>query len=176
VQSEETRKWIERTIDEGEDIFVVIGYHTILDARIMEQCGGQSTSGGNLVMPVSAALAATGVVVPFGNLADPGLAGSRGRMEDEQRQFVAQGEQICAVQYRKIRHRWFASNKVDKMALAKETRWERYDRPRYLESDGEDTVEVDLEDDLALEGNRDKCTVESEEVFFSATNLALSGS
>src|SRR5579862_849072 len=39
IQSKETQKWIERTIDEGEDIYVVVAYHTLFDARIMEQRG-----------------------------------------------------------------------------------------------------------------------------------------
>jgi hypothetical protein len=173
VKLEASRKWLERTIDEGDDIYFVVGYHTILDARIVEQSGGQGMSSGNLVIPVSAALAAAGIVVPYSNLADSGLAGSRGRMEDEQRHFIARGEQICAVQYRKVRHRWFTSSKLDKMSLEKETRWERYDRPRYLDNDAEDVVEVQLEDGVALEGDRDKCTIGPEGDFFSATNLVL---
>ena len=120
-----------------------VGYHTIMDARVAAQAGGQITSGGKLVMPISAALAATGVVVPIGNLADPGLAASGGRTEDHQRQFVARGEQIIAVQYRKVCFKWFSSKNADKATLAKRTQWERYDRPRYLKSDGEDMVEVD---------------------------------
>ncbi|KFZ22972.1 hypothetical protein V502_02551 [Pseudogymnoascus sp. VKM F-4520 (FW-2644)] len=101
VQSEQTRKWIERTIDEGDEIYVVVGYHTVLDARIVEQSGEQRTSGGSLTIPVSTALPSAGVAVLFGGLTDPSLAGSRGRIEDEQRCFVAQGEQIWAVQYHK---------------------------------------------------------------------------
>ena len=53
--------------------------------------------------------------------------------------------------------------------LAKKTKWERYDRPRYLHGDGEDRV--DLEDNLALEGDREKYTIESREIFFSALDL-----
>ena len=85
MQSEDVRRWIERTVDEGEDIYFVIGYHTIIDARVAAYTGGQLVSGGKLAMPVSAALAATGIVVPIGKLADPGLASSGGRMEDQQR-------------------------------------------------------------------------------------------
>lgn len=155
VQLEDVRKWIERTIDEGEDIYVVVGFHTVLDARVGEQSGEERGFGGKLVMPISTALAATGAVVPFGNLADPRLAGNNGRTEYQQRQFVAQGEQIIAVQYRKVRFRFLSSKSVGKATLAKETRWERYDRPRYLQSDGEDIVEVELEDDLTLEGVRE---------------------
>ena len=169
VQSQETREWIERTIDEGEDIYVVVAYHTLSNARIMEQLREQSAAGGNLVIPLSIALIASGVVVPFSNAADPGLGGFRGRIEDEQRQFIAPGEQIYAVQYRKVRCRWFVGNKVDEMTLAKKTWWERYDRPRYLQSEIEDIIEVELEEDeIALEGDRDECAIESGEVFVSA--------
>lgn len=123
VCSEDTRKWIERIIAEGEDIYVVVGYHTVPDARIAGQ----------------------------------------------QRQFVAQGEQIIAVQYRKVRFRLFSSKSVHKATLGKETRWERY--TRYLQSDGEDMVEVELEYYLPLEGVRAKCTVGSGEILFSTRNL-----
>lgn len=75
VKSEEAGKWIERTIDEGEVIFVVVAYHTLLNARIIEQLQGQSTTGGTLAIPVSTALTAFGVVVPFTNTLDPGFVG-----------------------------------------------------------------------------------------------------
>src|SRR5271154_1196538 len=63
MQSEDVRRWIERTVDKGEDIYVVVDYH----ARIAEQSSEQTAS-------ISAALAATGVVVPVGNLTDPSFA------------------------------------------------------------------------------------------------------
>jgi hypothetical protein len=59
------------------------------------------------------------------------------------------------------------------MTLEKETRWERYDRRRYLDNDPEDVVEVQLEDRVTVEGDREKCTIEPEGDFFSATNLVL---
>lgn len=167
VRLEDVRKWIERTIDEGEDIYVVIGYHTVLDARIAEHSREQKLLDGNLAIPFSSALLASGVVVPFGELTDPRLAGSSGQAEDSQRQFVAQGEQIIAVQYRKVRFRFFSSKSVDSATLAKETRWERYDRPRYLQSDMEDMIEVALDDDLSLKGDREKRLAGSEEMIFS---------
>ncbi|OGE48711.1 hypothetical protein PENARI_c026G01127 [Penicillium arizonense] len=167
VKSEDVRKWIDRTIDEGEDIYVVVGYHTILDARIAEQSREEYLLNGSLAMPIASALSASGVVVPFSGLTDPRLAGSSGQAEDLQRHFVAQGEQIIAVQYRKVQFRFFSSKSVDKATLAKEARWERYDRPRYLQSDIEDMIEVVLDDDLSLEGDRDKYIAGSEEIIFS---------
>jgi len=41
-------------VDEGEDSCFVIGYHTIIDARVAAHTGGQLVSGGKLAMPVSA--------------------------------------------------------------------------------------------------------------------------
>jgi len=55
--------------------------------------------------------------------------------------------------------------------LAKKTQWERYDRPRYLHGGGEDRVEVDLKDNLELEGDREKYTTDSGEILFSAPDL-----
>jgi len=167
VKSEETRKWIERTIDEGEDIYIVVAYHTLLNAQIAEQLQGQSTAGGTLAIPVSTALAASGVVVPFINAIDPGFGGSRGTMENEQRQFKAPGEQIYAVQYRKVRWTWFSSKKVDKMTLAKKAWWESYDRSRYLDTKTEDSIEVELEDETELKEDINECALESGEVFVS---------
>jgi hypothetical protein len=168
VKSEETRKWIERTIDEGEDIYIVVAYHTLLNARIVEQLQWQGAAGGTLTIPVSTALAASGVVVPFTEAVDPGFGGSRGTMENEQRQFRAPGEQVYAVKYRKVRWSWFSSKKVDKMALSKKAWWESYDRSRYLDAKIEDSIEVELEDEMDLEGDMDECVLESGEALVSA--------
>ena len=169
VQLPEARKWIERVIDEGADIYVIVAYHTLQDAQITENRGAQSTAGGNIVIPVSTALAASGVVVPLGNLTDPGLEGSHGQADNEQRNFIARGEQVFAVQYRKVRCRWFASSKIDKITLAKKTWWEKYDRPRYLQSEAEDGIEVELGDDVVFEGDCYDWATGSGEVFILST-------
>jgi hypothetical protein len=166
TKSQETRKWIERTIDEGEDIYYVVAYHTLVNAQVVEQQGGQSSTGGTLAVPVSTALTASGVVVPFG-MADPGLSGFSGRVEYEQRKFVAPGEQIYAVQYRKVSWSWFARDKVDKMTLGTKSWWEKYDGPRSLQGEPEDTLEVELEDEIALDGDYDECFAEPGETFVS---------
>lgn len=61
MRAEDVRRWIQRTNDEGEDIYVVVSYHTIRDARIAEQSGKQKVFGGKFAMPIPTALAATGV-------------------------------------------------------------------------------------------------------------------
>jgi len=88
---------------------------------------------------------------------------------------LASLEQIYAAQYHKVRCRWFAGSKVDEITLAKKTWWERYDRPRYLQSEIEDIIEVELEEDeIALEGDRDECAIESGEVFVCVVDVGAS--
>ncbi|KAF7165777.1 hypothetical protein CNMCM5623_009856 [Aspergillus felis] len=170
VRLVEVRKWITRTIDEGEDIYIVVGYHTASDAHVIEKSMQQKTVDGKVAMPISDILGASGVVVPYADLTDPGLAGSSGRAEERYRQFVARGEQIIAVQYRKIRFKFLSSKNVDNALLGNEIRWERYDRPRYHQSQGEDLVEITLEDDLALEGAREEC-ITGNDVFIASLGM-----
>lgn len=51
-------------------------------------------------------------------------------------------------------------------------RWERYDRPRYLQDEGDDAGDVELEDDLDLEGDWTSETIGRDELLFS-TSLGL---
>lgn len=62
---------------------------------------------------------------------------------------------------------------TDKAMLAKKMQWEIYDRPRHLHGDGEDRVKVDLEDNLALEGDHEKYTTESREILFQLQILTV---
>jgi hypothetical protein len=113
------------------------------------------------------ALKASGMIVPLGEIVDPRLGGSQGRSEDTQKQFIAPGEQVFAVQYRRVRHKWFRKADVEKLILDKKIHWERYDRPRYLHGEAEDTIEVELESESALEGEWEEFTTESGETFIS---------
>jgi hypothetical protein len=76
---------------------------------------------------------------------------------------VAIGEQICAVQYRKVRFKWFSSRDLDTAALDKETRWKVYWNERGEETGTNDVVEVNLQDALELEDEHEKYTIEMDE-------------
>lgn len=168
VQSEKTRKWVERTIDEGEDMYIVTSFRTLLDARIKERAQGERGASGKFVSPVSATLAALGRVLPISDLTDPNIKASNNSMEGETREFVAKGEQVCAVQYRKIRHSWFSSKDTEKMKLARNPKWERYDRPRLFHGEIPDMVEVELEDATSFGTDRDTHVTKDGEIFVGA--------
>jgi hypothetical protein len=74
VKMEATREWIQESIDQGDDIYVVVGYHTLLDAKITEDVAEGVESSGRLAIPVTEALAGTGVLVPIGDVMDPKIA------------------------------------------------------------------------------------------------------
>ncbi|KAB8221469.1 hypothetical protein BDV33DRAFT_202468 [Aspergillus novoparasiticus] len=137
IQQKEVRKWMERVINEGEPIYLVVG------------------------------LSASDVVVPLGGLVDPSVGGSRDHSERLEMQFEAPGEQVVAVQYRKAKFEFLSSRNVDTAALNKVARWKRYDRPRYLHSEADDMVEVELEDLLDSDGEFEEHSIGPETIFCS---------
>jgi hypothetical protein len=166
VKLQPTRKWIEQAIDQGDDVYVVVGYHTLLDARIVESATMVSGFRAQLEVPVTASLGATGVVIPMGNIADPEISGHQQRCQGAQKQFVATGEQIFAVQYRKVRFNWLSSRDLDRAILEKENRWKVYWDIRGQEGGTSDVLEADLQDELELESHREMYTSEEMGDFF----------
>ncbi|BCS00561.1 uncharacterized protein AKAW2_50902A [Aspergillus luchuensis] len=165
VQSADVAEWIEQKIDEGEDIYIVVGYHTVEDAEIIQEGGDASGIRGKLIVPISTALAATGVVIPLGEVLNPGVSSNHERTEMQRHRYLAQGEQIIAVQYRKIRWRFFSGRSFDQASLAQKACWKRYDK---LRGAGDDMAEIEMEDELALEEERESCARGEDKILSSA--------
>lgn len=125
----------------GDDIFVIVGYHTMTDARIIEGVVDAADASAWLQFPVGEVLLAAGVVVPLGILADPGFEVNNSSQQGVLGRFVAVGEQVCAVQYRKVRFKWFSSRDLDKVSLEKNNRWKVYLNVRGQEIGANDMVE-----------------------------------
>jgi hypothetical protein len=119
---DETKRWIERAIG-GDGIYLVVGFHTVTDSRIMHESVEGHQISGRVTVPVGLTLAAVGVVVPLGNIVDPAVGGDRRAVDGEKTQFFAPGEQICALRYFKISYRWLYSKKVENLKLSKWPRW-----------------------------------------------------
>jgi len=164
IQTEKTRQWIQESIDQGDDVFLVVGYYTMVDAEIVEGADVAVDASAGLNLPVSAALAATGML-PMGGVADPKIEGRNGGQQGTNRRFVAPGEQICAVQYRKLSFKWYSSRDVDRAFLEREHRWKMYSNIRGQEVGTNDIVEVDLQDELELEGDYEKYAPEADGQF-----------
>ena len=70
---EVTRKWVEKAIDQGDDIYLIAGFHTASNARIVQESLLGREVAGQIKLPVGLTLAAIGAVAPLGNIVDPSV-------------------------------------------------------------------------------------------------------
>jgi hypothetical protein len=153
IKDPDTRTWVLEQIDDGySDLYFVVGYHTMLDANVVLGATDNSGIGGEAAVPVSLAVtASTGIVLPAAGMLDPKVTLKMQEQRQGKVQFIAPGERVCAIQYRKVVFKWYSSRDLNKTTLEKENRWRAVDTLRQVrkegEVEGEDVVEVDLEDE-----------------------------
>lgn len=161
---EVTRKWVERAIDRGDDIYIIVGFHTVSNARIIQESVLERQAGVQVSPPVGLSLTAVGVIMPLANIIDPSVSGHHQVIEGGQVQFVAPGEQVCALQYRKLCHRWLSSRRIDNAVLSKLPKWTTYDRPRGEEEGEDDIIEVEMAELEEPGGDWDRKVASSGEI------------
>ncbi|KAM5527874.1 hypothetical protein FOXYSP1_19748 [Fusarium oxysporum f. sp. phaseoli] len=151
VKDPKTRLWIEEQKDDGwGDLFFVVGYYTMLDANVILGAEEGKDAFGQVEVPVSAALAAGGIVLPVGGITDPKVSAKYEESRGAKVRFVAPGERICALQYRKVVFKWFSSRSIDQATLDRDNRWQTLSTLcdlRGKEESEDDVLEVNLEDD-----------------------------
>jgi hypothetical protein len=162
TSSDDTRCWLERAIDQGDDLYFIVGFTTVTKARITYEFTGSGEYRGQASLPAGLSLNVATVQAATGDLTGSQADSSHGSEAGVVEQFIVPGEQICAIQYRKIRHRWLSSKNIDKATLAKEPRWFAGDRLRDEEEGVEDILEVDTEDLDLPESEWDQQTVDGE--------------
>jgi hypothetical protein len=165
-----TRTWIERALDRGQDIYMIVGFHTVSNATISQESATGSSAGGQISVPTSLSLSAAGVVAPLDDIIDPGVAVYHQGVDGTKSQFVARGEQICAFEYRKLSHRWLSSKDIDKSRLSKECHWSAIERARDAEDGEDDIIEVKLTYIQDLGGDWEKEVVGDAVLFMRALN------
>lgn len=139
----ETRTWLENAIDSGKTVYLVVGFRTLRDARLTQTASFESVHGANAQLP-AAVLAG---VTPVADVM-PGVEVGHGNRRMESSVFNAPGEQVFAVQYRKMKFNWLSSRKIENIVLD-DTRWKAYWEwrgPEDDDSENEDVLEVDLTD------------------------------
>ncbi|ROT37124.1 hypothetical protein SODALDRAFT_188594 [Sodiomyces alkalinus F11] len=147
-----TRRWIERTVDKGYDIYMITAFHTVTNSRIAQEQTCDSGTDGQISIPISLSLASVGALVPLSDILDPAIGGTSSGFTNVRTCFEAPGEQVCAFQYRKVRYRWLSSNNIDKWRLSKSPRWSCLERGRDEEDGEDDIIEVDTGELEQLDG------------------------
>lgn len=77
LQNEETRNWIEDINKTGDDVYVVVGYQTMIDAKALGNDIESLSLKTWLRLPVVEAVAVLGVVTTLSGIGDPGIEISR---------------------------------------------------------------------------------------------------
>jgi hypothetical protein len=153
---DDTRGWIERALG-GNGIYLVTGFHTVTDARIVHESIEGHQLAGEVTLPAGLSLAAVGAIAPLGGILDPAVAGHQRVLDGVKTQFVAPGEQICALQYCKISYRWLYRKNIDNLTLSKAPRWTAKESWRKASvdeaKDEPDILEVATEELEQLEGD-----------------------
>lgn len=156
----EIREWLESAIEDGYDVYLVAGFHTVTDGHFAAGVVSSETSGGGVAVQIGALAggitAAPAVVDLTTGIDSTWQAGTKHR-----RTFDAPGEQIYAVQYRKVQFKWYSSRKIDNGFLEQNNRWKLYWALRGDDDGEDDVVEANLADDSGLEES------ESDEIYIS---------
>lgn len=153
--SRATRAWLERTIRKRKDVYLITGIKTVADAQVGATRKRGMSWEGKVQAPTSLAATAAGVPLPEGIL-DVGAGGSRSAEVSEKTSFVAPGEYVFAVQYRKVRVSWLSSRDVDHAYLQPGNRWKVYLGGKGEDDDVENIINIEV-GDCVQEGGLKAC-------------------
>lgn len=139
-----TRTWIERQIDQGQRIYLIVGLHMLENPCIVQSSDDTSASGGE-----GSRLASLEVALFLRDVLDPSIEVERRNDQDGNAEFLIKGEQVCALQCRRVKHRWLGSANVDKTKL-EHPWWLSVEKWRDEEEDDDDIIAVELKGEEAL--------------------------
>jgi hypothetical protein len=139
------RIWLERAARRKRDVYIVCGLKILVDARIRQSLVESSEKGGSVQVPGALITAAAGVpFFPLDDTLDVGVERNLKRASREEGEYLASGEHIFAIQYRKVKMGKFSTNKVDPAYLLGGSRWKIYLSSRGGPAkDGEDGIDVE---------------------------------
>ncbi|OAP64429.1 hypothetical protein AYL99_00401 [Fonsecaea erecta] len=152
----ETRKWLEKALENGRDVYMMVGYATAFNATVSDQVTAKKKTEIVSQAPVKEMMTAmTGNPAPTVMVKNPVVGGETRDNMEHKRAFKADGEQVFAIQYRKLMFRFFSSKNLDKGFLEEESRWKLYwALMGGEEEEDDDVVEATLDGDFghAVEG------------------------
>jgi hypothetical protein len=147
-----TRGWIEEALKHSP-IFLIVGMITVTQAAVDHGQQQATQVSGSVNLSISdVASSGTSTVIPSasGDALEVSVGGARARQMHSTASFIAPGERVIGVQYRKVKFRLFSSNKVESSFLENNpNRWVVLfggDR-----SGSDDIIEADLQDDLHVD-------------------------
>lgn len=156
TKDQNPQEWLERFLRRGP-VYLVVGLHTVESVSI--NASSNSTQKKDLCVQVPVTEIAVAVGVPWipGNPLDIRMNAMKATQIETAASFVAPGERIVKVEYRKLLFHTFRSCDVGSAYLERGSRWKTYTTSRKVV--GPDAVEVNLGEDVDV----DYCYVDAEE-------------
>jgi len=153
----------EEMIQRGKNVYLVVGYATITDAKVSEQRKRALEIGGAFQVPV------TEISGGKGDALDAKVDVEHMHKQGLRRSYVPEGEQIYGIEYRKVKIDWLNRKDVSKSSVEKGTRWKYVWSDRHAgggdASDG-DPVDAVLTDNDEI-GDVSYRTEDGDECFYS---------
>lgn len=149
-----TRLWFEEGITTTRSVYLVVGFRTVTDTRITEKSTNGGTTQGAVHASGASLIGAGSAHVA--NLLDSTASTVQDVNYSRVSSFSAPGEQIYAIQYRKVEFKWLSSRNIDKASLERDNRWmvcwagdeiRGNDDPRDDREDSEEDDEEDVGDE-----------------------------
>jgi hypothetical protein len=145
----EIQEWIQKRAKARKAMYFITGYRTFHDARVTNKEKHGQELGGNIDIPLDAIASAAAAGIPLSVGMDASLEGKFERSRQVEEGYTAPGEQIYAIQYRRVAVGWFKSRSADQASLNDKICWKDVITNRGKESE-EDMVEADLATALRL--------------------------
>jgi hypothetical protein len=166
-KTNEAREWLEAAIESNRDVYLVVGIKTLTDAKVTQSLQRSKTDRGDIEIPIGQIATATTGFVGSGGI---GVGGSHKYKFEKTAAFVVPGEQVYAVQYRRIEFAWYSSRHIDKAFLEGGNRWKVYvSSSRGGDNEYDDIIDAELEDGLEksdLENDCEFVVLGDEEILF----------
>ena len=148
-QETEVQEWIQERARARRSMYIVTGYRTFDDARVTNKDKHGKGLGGSIDIPIDAIASATAAGIPISLGMDASFEGKVERSTNIEERYIAPGEQIYAIQYRRVTVGWFRSRSAAQTSLDDKICWEDVFVSRG-EENGEDMVEAELATALRL--------------------------
>lgn len=171
------RIWLERAIRRKRNVYVISGLKVLIDTRVRQSVVKSSNRGGSVQVPGALIAAAATIPIPVGDILDIGVEKTYQRDFREEGEYMASGEHIFAIQYRKVKMGKFSTSAVDPDYLLGGSRWKIFLSSRggtgRIEEDG---VDVEAGGSVYANDIRKRCEhfeVDDEEILFCPGNLRM---
>lgn len=146
--NQRARNWLEGAFRRRRDVYMVTGIRTLLDANVGTEKSKNMEVSGGFAIPTAQVATAAGYAIPMGESLDVGISSSKSKGDTERTNFVAKGEYIFAIEYRKVRFAMFSKRQVDNAYLEIGVHWNMFIGTRGQSEEDNMVIQAQLEESM----------------------------